>query len=87
MTKKEYRKPAVYMEYFELSQHIAVSCAGVSHEVNNLGRHTKSEPNTCTWISFSGDILFNSVNGDCVRDNPTFVCYNNPDDSMAVFVA
>lgn len=85
--RKPYQKPMLYVERFELSEHIAIGCKLLdTDEKNSL------DPYTCT-MDYGGMVLFTS-NGPCKIDqghivfdvdrDPMF-CYHGPSPDRVVF--
>lgn len=79
--KKTYTKPQLYVESFELSEHIA-SCSGYEPGVTTAN-HWSTGTKVCTFVSpaFPNAVIFNLEGGSC--NTPYFkgmglICYNSP---------
>lgn len=78
--KKQYVKPELYFENFELSTNIATGCATI---VNN-------QEGTCTYTvsvnGIEGNVFLSNTQG-CVYTNPddAGICYNVPEGNNKVF--
>ncbi len=78
--KKQYVKPELYFENFELSANIATLCGiGVGHaEVS------------CRYTVAGGRTIFTETNCDASATSPDgedTYCYHNPDDSSRLFAS
>ena len=85
--RKPYQKPMLYVERFELSEHIAIGCKLLDTDEKN-----QLDPYTCT-MDYGGMVLF-TTNGVCdstkghivfdVDRDPMF-CYHGPSPDRVVF--
>lgn len=85
--KKEYMKPRIIIEDFELSQNISAGC-GAAHN-SNLGGPTQWGKTTCGWNA-GGAVIWTEGNKGCTvkaeEDAEELgVCYNNPEGGMNIF--
>lgn len=82
--KKQYSKPGIIIENFELSQYIAYGC-GAAHKSEFGGPLIKTKEE-CAWGDPFGDKLFIDMN-ICDNDpgDTAGVCYNNPEGGMNIF--
>ncbi len=87
--KKNYEKPMVFFESFELSTSVCGSCGGGINKGVGYGKPLHGTPSTCAW-DFNGAVqsFYTGVTG-CYDDiNPSAdaisYCYNAPDGSGAV---
>lgn len=91
--KKQYSKPGIIIENFELSQNIAAGC-GAAHD-SIWGSPNHSSKHSCGWTTQWGQVLWYeaSICNNTVQkpddQNPegqvNGVCYNNPDGGMTIF--
>ena len=86
--KKEYSKPGIIIEDFNLCQNIAGGC-GAAHE-SNWGSPTHWNKTSCGW-SDGVDIIWAAV-PPCTEEGLTDVdadfdgiCYNHPSNGMTIF--
>lgn len=84
--RKPYQKPMLYVERFELSEHIAIGC-----KLINTGEKTLTDPNNCQF-NHGGVLIFAisevcSSNGGIVMDpeNNVITCYHGPSPDKVVF--
>lgn len=89
--KKQYSKPGIFIEEFQLSQNISTAC-GVPGGGSSLGRPKYADPMSCAWEV--GDVLVftNSVGTKCdwkldEGEDYEGVCYNNPTSGNNVFAS
>ena len=88
--KKQYQKPLLAVESFELTQSVAASC-GAGSVSAWYGKPTHSDAGPCQWDLGGGVTIFNA--GACsipaIADEQGHVadifCYNNPGDAIVVF--
>lgn len=87
--RKPYQKPMLYVERFELSEHIAMGCARV-----DSGDTTDAKsPYDCNFDWYGIKVFMKT--GVCDKDgytlldpdNNDFFCYHNPDPSQAIFAS
>lgn len=76
---KEYVKPELFYESFELSEQIATGCS------RGFIAKQHSDENTCTY-NLNGLILFSSENGDCKYTGEVDgFCYHNGGEGSTIF--
>lgn len=79
--KKEYKKPVVAVESFQLDASIAGACKDKKAHVIN---HYQS---TCTVDKdeegYIGQSFFGSANGSCEKLDDTFYCYQGPTNDIS----
>ena len=78
--KKEYQKPKLYYENFQLSQSIAAGCEGLANFVENQCTVTLTGPGY-TLVLFNNESI-------CVDSPPgadDYVCYHAPTEFNNVF--
>lgn len=88
--RKPYQKPMLYVERFELSEHIAIGCKLLDTD----GNKNVLNPYECT-MDYGGMVLFTSdprssckiENGHIVFevDRDPMFCYNGPSPDRVVF--
>ena len=85
--RKPYQKPMLYVERFELSEHIATGCeiVGIDPNYKNL---TTAE--ICSLDVGLGQTIFAIGTGSCgfqfdLDDPNSIYCYHNPDPTNSVF--
>ena len=86
--KKVYEKPMVRLDYFTLSQSVAVDC-GYSDD-KYTGFPTHRDKNSCGWNNgITGEVYWTSTpacsDAYLELEDVGEVCYNNPDGGKAVF--
>lgn len=89
--KKEYFKPIVVIESFNLAQSIAVVCTGYQPGGNDLGFANQRSYTICSFETGNGlDVYFTDTNNDCTTkaSDPNAIkygCYNNVGDASQAF--
>lgn len=88
--KKVYEKPRAAVEYFALTQNIAVSC-GYNDE-DYYGKPNQADKNSCGWDSGFGPVYWISVDTNCSGSySPDMtgaeVCYNSPAGLPMIFAS
>ena len=87
--RKPYQKPMLYVEHFELSEHIAIGCKLLDTD----GQKNVLNPYQCT-MDYGGMVLFTTeadcgmVNGAIVMDPDgpdSMTCYHGPSPDRVVF--
>ena len=85
--RKPYQKPMLYVERFELSEHIATGC-----EIVNIPGVSKNQTTaeTCSLDVGLGQTIFAIGIGSCgfqfdLNDPNSIYCYHNPDPKNSVF--
>lgn len=85
--KKEYKKPMIVLESFNLSQSIAAGC-GAIHD-STLGSPNQSSKETCAWVVGGYNVFLNDTNICTIKigenDDSLGVCYNNPNGGTSIF--
>lgn len=85
--KKNYTKPGIIIESFEIAQNIC-SCGAIAGG-NNLGRPNQWVKGACGWITQS-NVIWVDAEMNCTftvdEDAEGFgVCYNNPSEMNNIF--
>lgn len=85
--KKEYSKPGIIIEDFNLIQNVSLGSCGITHETQ-FGSPTHWSNKTCGWDD-GLDIFWVSAPA-CTKATPedavvNGVCYNNPAGGMNIF--
>ena len=90
--KKTYTKPALTLEYFTLTQSIAISCGWKDEDY--IGFPTHGEKSTCGWNDGFGGVYWTSTTickGAEIGYPEDFpvgeVCYNNPNGQPQIFAS
>lgn len=78
--KKEYQKPELYYESFQLAQSIASNCEGIANFAENACSVTLEGPGYQLTL-FHDDTICN----DSPPNPDNFVCYHAPAENMNVF--
>lgn len=83
--KRIYAKPAAIIEHFNMAQHIASGCTGVTE--GGLNKPNLSDENSCTWDSGVGLVFMNQeICGDGWLDEGLdWVCLHSPEGDNALF--
>lgn len=90
--KKQYSKPGIIIEDFEMSESIAIACEGVGPGGvgGSLGDATHASKDVCGW-NVGGFIYWTSTTNGCnrIRDinyniDDTY-CYHNPTAGLSIF--
>lgn len=86
--RKPYQKPMLYVERFELSEHIAMGCA----RIDSGDKTDAKSPYECNfeWYGikvFGGTACTEEGYTILDPDNNDFFCYHNPDPSQAIFAS
>ena len=86
--KKEYSKPGIIIENFELVQNIAAGC-GAAHE-SDWGSPTHWSKATCGWEIIEGVIAWTKDSGVCndfygENEGIGGICYNHPEGGATIF--
>ena len=88
--KKAYTAPRVYLEHFELTEHIAACGDTSKNEGNELGWPTHYDAESCQFKLTNGKTMFiTEVNCDIPTD-PTKLegaCYNTPTGGVSIFAS
>lgn len=90
--KAKYTKPQLCVEYFSLTQSVAMACAWNSQVDTGLGYPTHGEPSSCAWVEpAAGEKIWMSTpicDGDYPEnlDGGNF-CYNAPAGNVQVFAS
>lgn len=91
--KKNYQKPSIYVEEFELAQSIAVNCHLTPDPSSTTGHPTHNNPgvDNCNWV-VGGTIIFTESSGcNLIEDPDGFsgdgFCYNAPQDQIQIFAS
>lgn len=78
--KREYQKPELYYESFQLAQSIAANCEGIANFAENACSVTLDGPGYSLTLFHDSQICVDSP------PNPDdFVCYHAPAENMNVF--
>ena len=87
--EKKYVKPDVYVERFELSQAVALSCGWTSD--STLGSPTHADIDVCGWNMEDGLVVFVSNPTCAILMSPETTinggCYNNHTTGQAIFAS
>ncbi|MDO4555764.1 MAG: hypothetical protein Q4B70_11535 [Lachnospiraceae bacterium] len=90
--KKQYKSPTIYVESFQLTQHLAGDCGGGSSSGNHFGKPKHGNKNSCGWkVSGFSKTVF--VNRGCdiklSTGNQEFqgICYNTPQSGYSIFTS
>lgn len=84
--KKEYTKPGIIIESFEIAQNISAGCGAIPGK-NVGGMVNSSQAGVCGWKDTgSRNIIWVGTTSNCTTDTPAdseiyLFCYNNPDSS------
>ena len=86
--KREYQKPAFYMENFALSQSIAVICEGLDRNDPSTGHPTHLDNISCGWqtsvdTTWVSEPVCDDLYG--AYDHVDIGCYNNTTGTNSVF--
>ncbi len=88
--KKVYVKPALQVEYFDLTQSIASGC-GAAPGGNSLEKPNHWDKSTCGWDMGNLVIWTEANSGYSLKwdaDAPwEGVCYNNPEGGNSIFTS
>lgn len=81
--RKPYQKPMLYVEHFELSEHIAIGCKLIGQ-----GEKTLTSPENCS-MNYGGIVIFagEACTGGIIMQpdiDPMF-CYHGPSLDKVVF--
>lgn len=91
--KKAYEKPRIAVEYFTLTQNIALDCG---YNDDYIGRPNQSEKGQCGWIPNDdydfGVVYWTSPESKCSGSFPTDlggleVCYDAPAGVPTIFAS
>ena len=88
--KKEYTKPGIIIESFEISQNISAGCGAIPGKTVG-GKVNTSQVGVCGWQNDGSlNIIWVGNTNKCTTDTPADsdiygFCYNNPDGKTAVF--
>lgn len=86
--RKPYQKPMLYVERFELSEHIATGCEIVSINPDEKNQTTAE---ICSLdLGYGVPVFATTVNSPCefrfdLDDPDSIFCYHNPDPKNSVF--
>lgn len=88
--KKQYSKPGIIIENFQMSESIAVACEGVEPGGNggSLGYATYADKKTCGWNTGGFVYWISEPTCDRIREEDANVngwCYHNPTAGFSIF--
>ena len=87
--KTKYEKPSLHIEYFALSQSIAISCGWTDEAF--VGKPTHADKSVCGWDDGFGEVYW-ATKPPCGGDyDPDLdvgeVCYNAPNGQPQIFAS
>lgn len=89
--KKKYVAPKIYIESFQLNQHLAGSCGAGTKKGNEFGRPLLYTKRSCAWEDTGfGDTVFligMDVCDNQIHENQSYeaICYNSPTAGYSIF--
>lgn len=94
--KKAYNAPKIYIERFEMTEHIAACGSTTQANANNFGKPNATEIMTCEFVSHNGLVRLFSTglggNSDCNENydeswEQMVGCYNSPTGDNIIFAS